>query len=390
VPIVLENAGDNLYRQVMGDTTPKYRAIMQMLSSAIDSGTYGVGSRLPSEHQMVRNYGASRVTVIRALQELRSQGYIERRAGSGTFVSASRAKRLVFGLLIPDLGETEVFEPICRAMASAQQGDSHSLVWGKTLSSAATTEAEARDVCNRLTSSGVSGVFFAPIEGNPEKDSINAAIAGALSQAGIPVVLLDRDIFGCPRRSRFDVVGIDNRRAGFVAARHLIETGCRRVAFLGRPYMAPSCVARSRGYRDAVAESGEGLAPPLVDHFDPTDGVRLAAVMESYRPDGIVCSNDRFAAVLMRTLAGLGISVPDRVKLASFDDVQYASLVTVPLTTVRQPCDQLGAAAMRAMYERLKDKDMPARDILLDFRLVVRESSGAKVPEFARAGLGAQ
>lgn len=372
----------------MAGTVPKYRAIIQTLKSAISSGTYGVGARLPSEHEMVRSYGASRVTVIRALQELRSQGYIERRAGSGTFVSAARAKRLTFGLLIPDLGETEIFEPICRSMASAQHADSHSLVWGKTLSSAKTTEAEARDVCNRLISERVSGVFFAPLEGNREMDSINAAIADALSQAEVPVVLLDRDIFECPRRSKFDVVGIDNRRAGFVAAQHLIEAGCRRVAFFGRPYMAPSCVARSRGYRDAVAESGEGVAPPLVDHFDPTDSVRLAAILESYRPDGIVCSNDRLAAVLMRTLAGLGVSVPEQVKLVSFDDVQYASLVTVPLSTVRQPCDELGAAAIRAMHERMTNPDMPARDILLDFRLIVRESSGSKVAEMAGAGVG--
>jgi DNA-binding LacI/PurR family transcriptional regulator len=366
---------------------PKYRAIIQSLRSAIDSGTYGVGARLPSEHEMVRTYGASRVTVIRALQELRSQGYIERRAGSGTFVSGSRAKKkFSFGLLIPDLGETEIFEPICRSMASTQQCEGHSLVWGKTLSSSETTEAEARDVCGRLVAGDVAGVFFAPLEGNPAKDAINAAVAEALGEAEIPVVLLDRDICDYPGRSRFDVVGIDNQRGGFVATRHLLELGCQRVAFFGRPHMAPSCVARSRGYRDAIAEWAGSLAPPLVEHIDPAGAARVAAIMEAYGPDGIVCSNDRLAAVLMRTLAGLGVSVPEQVKLVSFDDVQYASLVTVPLTTIRQPCDQIGAAAIRAMYDRIANPDMPARDILLDFRLVVRQSSGSGVEETALVG----
>ncbi|MFB3777619.1 MAG: GntR family transcriptional regulator [Bryobacteraceae bacterium] len=370
----------------MRDSAPKYRVIFQALRSAIDGGTYGVGARLPSEHEMVRSYGASRVTVIRALQELRSQGYIERRAGSGTFVSASRAKRLSFGLLIPDLGETEIFEPICRAMASSQQAESHSLVWGRTLSSATATLADAEEVCSRMISNKVSGVFFAPVEGNSEKDALNEAIASALSEAQIPIVLLDRDIYQFPRRSRFDVVGIDNRRAGFVAAKHLLEAGCRRVAFLGRPHMAPSCVARSWGCRDAVSECLDELAAPLVDHLDPADRARLAGIMESYKPDGIVCSNDRMAAVLMKTLAAIGVSVPDQVRLVSFDDVQYASLVTVPLTTIHQPCSQLGAAAIRAMHERLQDPDMPARDILLDFRLVIRESSGSAAAELACAG----
>src|ERR1051325_9928069 len=91
-----------------------------------------------------------------------------------------------------------------------------------------------------------------------------------LSEARIPVVLLDRDIVDYPARSRFDVVGIDNRRAGCVVTQHLIDVGCRRIAFLGRPHLAPSCVARANGYRDALANSHVPLAPELVERLDPT------------------------------------------------------------------------------------------------------------------------
>ena len=101
--------------------------------------------------------------------------------------------------------------------------------------------------------------------------------------------------------------------------------------------------------------------------------------MERYKPDGIVCSNDRTAALLMRTFTELKIVVPDQVRLVAFDDVKYASLVTVPLTTIHQPCDQLGAAAIQAMVQRIESPDMPPRDILVDFHLVVRESCGARI-----------
>jgi DNA-binding LacI/PurR family transcriptional regulator len=80
----------------------------------------------------------------------------------------------------------------------------------------------------------------------------------------------------------------------------------------------------------------------------------------------------------MRTFSELKIAVPDQVRLVSFDDVKYASLVTVPLTTIHQPCDQLGAAAIQAMVQRIETPDMPPRDILVDFYLVVRESCGAR------------
>lgn len=118
-------------------------------------------------------------------------------------------------------------------------------------------------------------------------------------------------------------------------------------------------------------------APPVVERLDPANPDAVRDFFARNNPDGIVCSNDRTAALLMRTLFELKISVPEQVRLVAFDDVKYASLLTVPLTTIHQPCAQLGAAAVQAMIQRIAAPDMPARDILVDFHLVVRESSGA-------------
>jgi len=333
---------------------------------------------MPSEHELVQSFGASRVTIGRALKELQIEGYIDRRAGSGTYVRASTAKNFTLGLLIPELGQTEIFEPICQGMVTAQADQNHVLIWGRSIAGPETTEAEAKDVCARLISNRVSGVFFAPIEANAQKDAINRAVSTMLTEARVPVVLLDRDIVDYPLRSRFDVVGIDNRRAGYVAAQHLMATGCKRVGFIGRPHLAPSCVARYNGYRDAVSSSPAHRESQFVERLDPADKTTVANVMKRYRPDGIVCSNDRTAAMLMRTFSELKILVPDQVGLVGFDDVQYANLVRVPLTTIHQPCDQLGAAAIQAMAQRIKSPHMPPRDILVDFHLVVRESCGSQ------------
>ncbi|MEO8597077.1 MAG: GntR family transcriptional regulator [Candidatus Solibacter sp.] len=368
-----------MYHQLVSNDGPKYKQIYQSLRTAIESGTYGSGFRLPSEHELVQTFGASRVTVSRALRELQVGGLIDRRAGSGTYVRPSAAKQHAFGLLIPELGQTEIFEPICQGMAAAHEEHDHVLIWGRSLAGSETTEADAKDVCSRLISNRVSGVFFAPIEANPRKDAINRTIAALLSDAKIPIVLLDRDIVDYPQRSKFDVVGIDNRRAGCVATQHLIDAGCRRIGFIGRPHLAPSCVARYNGYRDTVTHSSLPLGPEFAERLDPSDQSIVAKMMARHKPDGIVCSNDRTAALLMRTFTELKIVVPDQVRLVAFDDVKYASLVTVPLTTIHQPCDQLGAAALRAMVQRIESPDMPARDILVDFHLVVRESCGARM-----------
>ncbi len=101
------------------DTTqlPKYRKVFDALQGEIQSGRLKAGDRLPSEAELERRFEASRITVGRAVRDLQLAGLVERRAGSGSFVKArSLQDALSFGLLIPDLGETEVFEPICQGM----------------------------------------------------------------------------------------------------------------------------------------------------------------------------------------------------------------------------------------------------------------------------------
>jgi DNA-binding LacI/PurR family transcriptional regulator len=137
-------------------------------------------------------------------------------------------------------------------------------------------------------------------------------------------------------------------------------------------------VARSVGFRDALYDAGIECRPEFVQHqTDPSNDKEVQRIMSELRPDGIICSNDFTAAQLMRTLGQLSIAVPDDVKMVGFDDVKYASLLSVPLTTIHQPCAEIGAAAIRTMVDRLHDPTIPARDVLLNFGLVVRESSAS-------------
>lgn len=352
--------------------TSKHSRIRQSLTDAIASGKYQPGARLPSESQLVKAFGASRPTVNRALRELQLSGVIDRRAGSGSYVRTEAAARgYTFGLLIPELGRTEIFEPICRGMAEAQHGSQHVLLWGSSLADTANVEEQASQACQQLVAKKVSGVFFAPLELTREKDVINRRIADVFDRAGIPLVLLDRDLLPYPERSRYDLVGIDNRRAGYTITTHLLASGCRRIVFIGRPRSAPTVDARISGYREAM--SGAKLAAPVY-RIDPEDGADVKRVLARVRPDGFLCANDYTAAQLLKTLNGLGVSVPREVRMAGIDDVKYASLLSVPLTTLHQPCAEIGAVAIGTMLERLRHPKMSARDVLLNFHVVVRES----------------
>jgi GntR family transcriptional regulator, arabinose operon transcriptional repressor len=368
---------------------PKYRQIYESIKEAISTGGYQTGQRLPSEAELGKTFATSRLTVNRALRELQLGGLIERRVGSGSYVSASKSTGYAFGLLIPELGSTEIFEPICRGMAEVQLAEHHVLLWGRSPSDASAMEAQARESCRQWIVNKVAGAFFAPLELTGYKDAVNARIAELFESAGIPLVLIDRDLVPYPQRSRHDMIGIDNRRAGYVLTNHLISAGCRRLIFVGRHRSAPSCVARAVGFREAVQDGGLEFKDGFVLHqSNPSDPAEVRDIISRLRPDGIVCSNDFTAAQLMRTLEGLSIRVPDDVKMGGFDDVKYASLLPVPLTTIHQPCPDIGAAAIRAMVERVHNPQLPPRDILLDFKLVVRESTGAAIENTQPAAVG--
>ena len=258
----------------------------------------------------------------------------------------------------------------------------HALVWGSQKGDAGSKEERACDLCRQYIDRRVSGVFFAPLELTPAKDEVNLRIARALDEAHIPVVLLDRTVVPYPQRGHHDLVGIDNRRAGYLVTEHVLRLGARRIAFVGVANAAATVDARASGYREALAAWEVGFDRELVRRMDPTDTEAVRGLMDSAHPDAIVCANDWTAARVMHTLLALGHAVPGNVRLVGIDDVEYAPLLPVPLTTLRQPTRQIGAAALAAMLDRVAGADLPTRDILLHGTLVVRRSCGA--PEAQR------
>lgn len=357
---------------------PKYRQVYDDILSAIKAGVYQPGDRLPSEAELGKRYNTSRITVAKAVNDLQLQGLVTRRAGSGTHVMApAGSKGHVFGLLIPDLGRTEIFEPICHGMMQSPLAKAHSLLWGHSMGEEAEQEQEAEHLCQKYVAQKVSGVFFAPLEFTRDKDVVNRRIVAALDRAGIQVVLLDRCYAPYSMRSKYDLVGIDNRRAGFLITQHLLLHGVKRIAFLAKPLSASTITARIAGYREALLEQGIQPHQNLVCHGDPDDEAFIRKVLKDSKPEAIVCANDFIAARVMASLANRGVRVPEEVRIVGIDDVKYASLLPVPLTTQHQNCADIGAIAMLTMLQRVENPTLPTRDILLQTHTVVRKSCGS-------------
>jgi len=360
----------------------KYRDILEKIQDDINSGRYKPGQRLPSETELVRRYGASRMTVFRAMHELQTMGLVVRRVGAGTFLAENpSSKSHVFGLLIPELGQTEIFEVICKGMMESQDAARHSLLWGNSSSKENEKEEVAEQLCQHYIAQKVSGVFFAPVEFSAGRFRANHKIVETLDKAGIPVVLLDRCLEPYPRRSRYDLVGIDNRRTAYQATEHLIQAGAKRISFIARPNSAPTVDARVAGFREAIQTLMQSSNRDAVNLGDASDQKFVKAVLKKDRPDAFLCANDFTAGMLMHTLISMGERIPEDIRIVGIDDVKYAGLLPVPLTTQHQPCRDIGRIALAAMLDRISSPDLPARDILLGCKMVVRQSCGTKTKQ---------
>jgi len=339
------------------EAMPKYQQVLDSLRKELVSGRYRSGEKLPSEADLVKRFGASRITIGRAMRELQNLDLIERRAGSGTYARAVKT---------------------CQGMAEASQKGQHALLWGHSSESSLRSE-QALQLCRQYIERRVSGVFFAPLEFTNDDGPINRQIVAELEKARIPVVLLDRCYMPYPERSKYDLIGVDNRRVGHLATAHLIKLGCERIAFLALPHSASTVEARHAGYREALHLHGILPNPGLTQKFDGSDREAVQKFVELHYPQAFVCANDRAASSLMKSLLSLGIRIPEQIKLVGIDDLPFTSMLPVPLTTVHQPCREMGITAMAVMLDRLANPSLPTRDVLLASHIVVRDSCGAKL-----------
>jgi DNA-binding LacI/PurR family transcriptional regulator len=363
---------------------PKHAQICSALRHRIEEGRWLPGERMPSEADLMQQFGVSRITVSRAMRDLQRAELVERRPGSGTYVKGTRsAGALSFGLLIPEFGETEIFEPICRGMMTSPLADQHALLWGNSTVGDGTNRTEtskaalAWHLCRQYIERSVAGVFFAPLEHVSGKEELNRKIVRALQKARIPVILLDRPLLPFPARVSFDLVGIDNRRAGYVVTEHLLSLGCRRIHFVGLKGAASTVNDREAGFREALHRWEIPADRELVHRVDVGGIDQAAGQVKVDQADGIVCANDRLAGLFMHALHRIDYRVPNDVRLVGIDDVEYARLLPVPVTTLRQPTRQIGETALAMMLERIARPELPVRDIRLQCELIVRESCGS-------------
>ncbi|WP_062383615.1 LacI family DNA-binding transcriptional regulator [Demequina iriomotensis] len=191
---------------------------------------------------------------------------------------------------------------------------------------------------------------------------------------GVPVVAIDPH-YGPSSLPTVDSHNVAGARA---ATTHLIELGHRRVAFLGGRHDLDSGRRREEGFRTAMEAAGVEIDEDLVveTNYEPELAAHAAESMLSLpeRPTAIFAANDTTALAAMDVALDMGLSVPYDLSIVGFDDIPEAAAAPVPLTTVRQPLQEMGAEAMH-MLLALVGGEACEQHVRMDTSLVVREST---------------
>ncbi|HEY1353189.1 MAG TPA: substrate-binding domain-containing protein [Ktedonobacteraceae bacterium] len=215
------------------------------------------------------------------------------------------------------------------------------------------------------------GILITPVQSD-------AGYLYRFRQRGICVVLLDR-----PSRIKdLCSVAVDDVHGGEMAATHLLEQGHRRIAFVHGPLSIRQCADRKRGVHRALKAAGLDPTSSLLDITTAAQSARAGELTTEQllstgvQPTAVFCANDLLALGLMRGLIARGLAIPRDMAMVGYDDVEFASVLSTPLTSVRQPKYELGRAAAELLFDEAHHASSHQHThIVYQPELVVRESS---------------
>ncbi|MEU6171857.1 LacI family DNA-binding transcriptional regulator [Streptantibioticus parmotrematis] len=328
-------------------------------------------------HEVARRAGVSVTTVshvvnstrpvsdqARAAVEaaIRETGYVPNAVARSLATASTRSIGLaVSALTNPYLGE------LASAIESTAAAAGYTVLLADTHDDAEQEERVLRALRNRR----VDGILLAT---SMDATRLRACLAGT-PQPAPPVVFIDR--LACPG---FDQIGVENERATAGLVAHLVERGHRRIGMVAGREGITTSTERLAGYRRGLTEHGIAHDTALevygASDAEPARAAVLRLLDLSSPPTALISGNNHMTVGVLRGLRDRGVSVPDDMAVAAFDDVEWGDLLPSPLTAVAQPWQRLGREATRMLLDRLNGDTTPPRSVRLTPTLVHRRSCG--------------
>lgn len=282
---------------------------------------------------------------------------------NGVARSLRTARTRAVGLVVPDVANA-FFAQLAREIEVAAFAQDVTMLLGNAMDDPRRELQYVQTFVERR----VEGLVLAPSGESLETSR-------ALLRARMPVVVVDRDLPGSPGST----VVVDNHHGGYLATRHLIDHGHRRVAILSGPAEVTSAAERRRGWAQAMDEAGlptQGLAIDIAFTRESAYRVALELLGTADRPTALFATADEQALGIFRAAAARGLAVHRDLAVVSFDSTDAAPYLVPALTAVHQPTDAIAARAVEVLLAQITDPDRPPSRDTLPVELVVRDSCG--------------
>lgn len=264
------------------------------------------------------------------------------------------------GLIVPDI-TNPFYSEIALAIEETVNKDGYSVF----LCNSNWKHHKEIEYMNLLISKKVDGMIIAPT-------GVNGL---GINNIGVPMVTVGTKRSYCGE----NYVVIDDEKGGYMAVKHLLESGKRKIMFVGGKLSVQSNKERLEGYKKALIESGIKVESKYIrsGNFKTESGYVITknALNEGIIPDGIFAGNDLLALGALRAAIEFGLKVPEEIGIVGFDDISFAGLPEIGLTTVAQPKYKMGKLAADMLLNRLKNPDAVYENIVLNPRLVIRKTS---------------
>jgi len=373
--------------------------ISKQMAQDLRTGHYRPGALLPSENELAGRYNVSRTTLRRALAILDEQGLLHKHKGRGIVVpvaptvKGSDPDRDAMALDLHPVGSAAELT-IAVLLSGPPNAHKHRLQEGinryakqaglkfQMISFVQDYEKALAGV-RHLSAYSIQGAIVYPVA----EDGFISAVQD-LIQKQFPLICVDRVIGGI----HASLVEVDNAAGTYGATQHMIEKHHRPACFVSLPLENTTIHRRFEGYRHAMIDAGyEDLIGDLTFFSDIVEHDRefwkpaqtwlpgFKAAMRCFEkvspPLSVVCLNDVAAQGVYKAARDRGLVVGKDVTVTGFDDLPMTKLMDPPLTTVRQPSDQLGYQAAKLLHGIMRSKRQEPVQIRLPVELIIRESS---------------
>lgn len=335
-------------------------------------GQMNNGDRLPSRTILVKQLDSSRATIDKAVRELESEGILESKFGSGTYV-ARKLDGVIHNvsnwcLIVPNITET-IYAKLARSVEREASKWNANVI----LCNSEDDQEKQNEYIKRLIMAGVDGFIIVPVIMRNVIESTR--LYNSLLESKIPFVFCNRDVEGVSA----PVIRSNDFYGGYIATSHLYDCGYKNIAFLSARRYRTS-IERCQGYISAIQQRGAPVVRKRIVIMEDGSAddccAKLQELLESDVPvDAVFCFNDNIAASAMRTIESMGLRIPYDIGIIGYDDNETTTGTQVQLSSVSYRIEEVGELAARVLKKKIELGDYePFEYYLVEPRVMVRES----------------